>query len=199
VFQKKVESRGPAGGVSHTWETQFTAPCGIEPLSGKEFLAIQQTQGEVSVRIVLRYHTDIDDTWRVVNDGKAYAIHAALNENERDRMLTLMCSTGVKDTGDLPEEGEMTFEIIKDPQSVLEYTIDWAPTMAESSPSDTISESSWAADNGMTVDSNSNTTNTTTVWVSGGTAMRYALLVNTIVTGVPRTHERTIVVKLQNR
>jgi SPP1 family predicted phage head-tail adaptor len=104
VFQKKVESRGDAGGVSFTWSTQFKAWCGIEPLSGKEYISIQQTQNEVAVRIVLRYHSDLDDTWRVVNNGKAYSIISALNENERDRMLTLMCKTGVKDTGDLPTE-----------------------------------------------------------------------------------------------
>jgi hypothetical protein len=93
----------------------------------------------------------------------------------------------------------MTFPLTKDPQSVIDTGIDWAPTMAESSPADTISTSSWAADNGLTVDSDTNTTTATTVWVSAGTLHKYANLVNSIVTSAGRTHERTIVVKLQNR
>ena len=94
----------------------------------------------------------------------------------------------------------MTFEFLtKDPQSVIDTGINWAPTMGESSPNDTISTSEWAADNGLTVDSDTNTTTTTTVWVSAGTQGKYASLVNTITTSAGRTHDRTIVVKLQNR
>ena len=93
----------------------------------------------------------------------------------------------------------MTFSTTKDPQSVVDYSINWAATMGESSPNDTISTSNWTADNGLAVDSNSNTTTATTVWVSAGTRGKHANLVNTIVTSAGRTHERTIVVKLQDR
>ena len=93
----------------------------------------------------------------------------------------------------------MTFATIKDPDSVVDYQIDWSATMGESSPNDTIATSSWSADNGLTVDSDSNTTTTATVWVSGGTRATYANLVNTITTVGGRTHERTIVIKLQDR
>ena len=104
VLQSKVETRGDAGGVVTTYLTQATVWCGIEPLSGRELTAIQQTQNEARVRIVLRYYSGLDETWRVVNNGKAYAIHSVINENERDRMMTLMCSQGVKEAGDLPTE-----------------------------------------------------------------------------------------------
>jgi len=93
----------------------------------------------------------------------------------------------------------MTFSTTKDPQEVIDYSIDWAATMGESSPNDTISTSAWTADNGLTVDSDTNTTTTTTVWVSAGTRGKYANLVNTITTASGRTHERTIAVLLQNR
>ena len=57
--------------------------------------------------------------------------------------------------------------IRKDPQSVLDYTIDfssWLPT------STTISSDTWTVDTGITKDSDSNTTTTATATLSGGTA-----------------------------
>ena len=93
----------------------------------------------------------------------------------------------------------MTFEATKDPESVIDFTINWAATLAESSPSDEISTSAWTADQAMVVDSDTNTTTTTTVWVSGGTRWKYANLVNTVVTTAGRTYERTITVKLQDK
>jgi SPP1 family predicted phage head-tail adaptor len=199
VLQSKVETRGAAGGVVSTWETQDTVFGAIEPLSGKEYLSIQQTQNEASVRIVIRYNASVDATWRAVNGGRAYDIQAVINDDSRNIWLTLMCLHGVKNTGDLPTENAVTFDLTKDPDSVIDTGINWLPTMNESSPQDTISTSAWAADNELTVDSDTNTTSTTTVWVSGGTEGKYANLVNKITTPAGRTHDRTIVVKIQNR
>jgi len=93
----------------------------------------------------------------------------------------------------------MTFTTIKDPEAVIDYTIDWAATMAESSPSDTIATSAWTADNGVVVDSDSETTTTTTVWVSGGTRGKYSSVVNTVTTAAGRTYNRTISLLLQDK
>ena len=102
VLQSKVEVRGAGGGVTTTWSTEAIVWGAIEPLSGKEYLSIQQTQNEATVRIVLRYYSGLDETWRVVNGGRAYAIESVINENDRDRQLVLMCSQGVREAGDLP-------------------------------------------------------------------------------------------------
>ncbi len=102
VLQSKVETRGAAGGVATTWTTQDTVWGGIHIISGKEFTAIQQTQNEARVKIIIRYQSSIDETWRVVNDGLAYAIESIINFEDRDRMMTLMCLQGVKEAADLP-------------------------------------------------------------------------------------------------
>ena len=90
-----------------------------------------------------------------------------------------------------------TFQTIKDPASVQDYTITWTATLN----GDTISSSSWTVDPGLTVDSDTNTTTTATVWVSGGTAGNYYRLTNTVVTAnaTPRTHVRSISVLCQQR
>ncbi len=102
ILQSKTETQSNTGSVTIGWSTQQTVWGGIEPLAGKEFLAIQQTQNEASVRIVMRYQSNIDETWRIVNGGRAYSIESIINENDRDRMLTVMCLQGVKEAADLP-------------------------------------------------------------------------------------------------
>lgn len=76
----------------------------------------------------------------------------------------------------------------KDPDETVDFIINWAVHLG----SDTISSSSWAAETGITVDSNTNTTTTATVWLSGGTLKVYYLVTNTIVTDGGRTLEQSI-------
>jgi SPP1 family predicted phage head-tail adaptor len=100
MLEKKVETRGTAGGVSTTWKEVEEIFAGIEPLHGREFLAAQQTQNETTVQIVLRYYPGLDNTWRVRDIGSSpeitYTIDSVINENNRDRMVTLMCKEGPK-------------------------------------------------------------------------------------------------------
>jgi hypothetical protein len=67
----------------------------------------------------------------------------------------------------------------KDPQAVLDYEIDWSAWLTAAGD-DTISASSWTATTGITIDSDSNTTTTATVWLSGGTAGNTSEITNHI-------------------
>jgi len=79
----------------------------------------------------------------------------------------------------------------KDADAVLDYTIDWGST-GDWLGSDTISSSTWTADSGITIDSSTNTTTTTTVWLSGGTAGATYTVTNRIVTVAGRTEDRDL-------
>ncbi len=76
----------------------------------------------------------------------------------------------------------------KDPDETLDYIINWATHLG----SDKISSSSWVAETGITIDSDTNTTTTATVWLSGGTLGQFYLVTNTIVTDGGRTLEQSI-------
>lgn len=89
----------------------------------------------------------------------------------------------------------MAFNVTKDPQAVLDYTLDWSLWL----DGDTISTSTWALDVGITEDSESETATTTTVWVSGGTAGTTYNAVNTITTVGLRTDQRTIQITVQEQ
>lgn len=86
-------------------------------------------------------------------------------------------------------------KFIKDPDAVLDYSIDWSDWLG----SDTISTSTWEVDSGITEDSNSNTDTVTTIWLSGGTAGKKYELTNRITTTGGRTDDRTIIIVVRNK
>ena len=91
----------------------------------------------------------------------------------------------------------MTFipEYPKDPDATIDYGVDWALWL----DGDTISSSNWTAATGVTIDSNTNTTTSTTVWLSGGTAGLSYEVTNRIVTAGGRTDDRTILISVAER
>ena len=77
----------------------------------------------------------------------------------------------------------------KDPDSVLDYGIDWSIWLASG---ETISTSAWTVPVGITKDSDSKGDTSTLIWLSGGAAGSTYELANKIVTSDNRTVERTI-------
>ena len=93
----------------------------------------------------------------------------------------------------------------KDPDAKLDYSIDWEPWPF--ALGDTITTSTWEVfeANGitptvdMTVESDSQTTTTTTVWLSGGTHATKYVATNHIVTAQGREDDRSILIKCKER
>ena len=104
------------------------------------------------------------------------------------------------------------FIVQKAPASVLDYVMDWAAQTSGAGESDwlvtgdTISTSTWVAQNGITVGSGANgapapskTNTTATVWLLGGMNDVDYLVTNRIVTAAGRTHERSVLVQVRTR
>lgn len=85
----------------------------------------------------------------------------------------------------------------KDPQEVLDYTLDWSERLG----SDTISTSAWSfavdPDGALDIDTDSKTSTTTTVWLSGGTLLEVYELTNHIVTAGGREMEQTCKIRVK--
>ena len=94
----------------------------------------------------------------------------------------------------VPARGTSSF-YQKDPDAVLDYTIDWSSWLGD----DTISASSWTVPSGLTKDSDSNTTTAATVWLSGGTEGVIYTVTNQITTAGGRTDERSIKILVVER
>jgi hypothetical protein len=88
----------------------------------------------------------------------------------------------------------------KDPDEVLDYTVDWSDRLG----ADTINDSSWemSADNSddeLDIDSDTNTTDSSTVWLSGGTIGVSYELTNRVVTAGGRTMDQTCKIKIKRK
>lgn len=90
--------------------------------------------------------------------------------------------------------GEPTRVDPKDPEAVLDYSFDWSRWL----DGDTISSSTWDADDGITVDSDAFGENISTVWLSGGEAGQFYKVTNHIVTAAGRESDRTMVLPVQH-
>lgn len=86
--------------------------------------------------------------------------------------------------------------LLKDPSAILDYTFDWSDWLRSG---DTISTSSWTVTSGMTKVTDTATTTTATIWVSGGTAGITYTAKNTIVTAAGRTDSRSLYLKVEER
>jgi hypothetical protein len=85
----------------------------------------------------------------------------------------------------------------KDPDEVLDYSIDWSARM----PSDDhIVTSTWPSlPSGITVDSDEQTNTTTTLWLSGGTLGQSYSFTNRVVTLGGRTMDQTVTIKVKQK
>ncbi len=89
-------------------------------------------------------------------------------------------------------------KFIKDPDAVLDFGHDWSDWLTDNG-SDTIASSSWIVPDGITKDSSTNDTTTTTVWLSGGVDKARYTLVNRIVTVGGRTDDYTMIIKIKEK
>lgn len=100
-----------------------------------------------------------------------------------------------------PRRGDGTF--IKDPNSVLDYTIQWGQlaTLGEylfDQSTDQIATSAWTVPAGLTEDSSTNTSLSTTIWLSGGTAGESYEVTNRITTTGGRTFDQSIRIRCKS-
>lgn len=89
---------GTTGAISQAWSTVATVWAAIEPLSGREFLAAQETQSQIVARVVIRYRSDVTAKMRIAHGSELYNVHGVLPDKVSGReYLTLMVSRGVND------------------------------------------------------------------------------------------------------
>ena len=89
-----------------------------------------------------------------------------------------------------------TFTVTKDPNDVLDYLFYWSTWLASG---ETISTSTWTVDSGLTKDTDSKTDDTTTIWLSGGTAGTSYTVTNRITTSQGRTKDQSMQVSVVNQ
>jgi hypothetical protein len=85
---------------------------------------------------------------------------------------------------------------IKDPDAVLDYSVDWSKWLA----GDQIETSAWfISDPALQSADDSNTATRTAVWLSGGMAGLSYTVTNRVTTAGGRADERSFVIQVQDR
>ena len=88
------------GSVVPGWLEVMTVWAGIQPLTGRELTSAGQLASEVSHQITVRYHPSLADTtqvagYRAIYKGRVFNLHAVLNEDESNVLLTFLASEGL--------------------------------------------------------------------------------------------------------
>ena len=92
VIQSPTETVNSYGEREQSWSTFATVWGSIEPLKGSEFIAAQQTNAELSVRMRIRYLAAIKPKYRVSWNDRTFEINSIANIEERNREIELMCT-----------------------------------------------------------------------------------------------------------
>jgi len=83
----------------------------------------------------------------------------------------------------------------KDPDSTLDFSIDWADWIG----TDTISLSKWIIPGDLTITNQSNSSTKATVWLKGGVAGKTYYVVNRITTSGGRVDDRTLEIRAEHK
>lgn len=106
-LRHRVELQVRAGTVNalneplDEWTTVATFSAAIEPLSGREFIAAQQVQADMSHRVTVRYFAGITPKHRLrwadpaTDLARVFDIRAVIDRDERHREMQLMCTERV--------------------------------------------------------------------------------------------------------
>ncbi|WP_431688799.1 phage head closure protein [Hahella sp. NBU794] len=99
TIQANVSTQDEYGETVQGWRELVTRWAGVEPLSGREFLAASGPRAELTTRIVLRWEPALagltSQDHRAIYQGRVYDIHSAINTREENKEWVLMCA----DTG----------------------------------------------------------------------------------------------------
>ncbi|HGO5439938.1 phage head closure protein [Klebsiella oxytoca] len=99
TLQEPVKEQNPTtGAVINIWRDVATIWAEISPLSAREFIAAQASQGEITTRITIRYRADVTRKHRILYRDGIYNIEGVLPDLRSGKeYLTLPCSEGVND------------------------------------------------------------------------------------------------------
>lgn len=87
------------------------------------------------------------------------------------------------------------YAITKDPDAVLDYSVDWSTWLE----GDTVSSIAWALDSGITKDSQELAAGVATAWISGGSVGIDYRVTCRIVTAGGRTDDRSFLLQVRER
>jgi SPP1 family predicted phage head-tail adaptor len=102
VLQRRDMQRDSHGAQVPTWSDEAEMRASIIPLNGREVLAAQSFSAQLTHQIVVRYTHRFADplelpTLRILWGTRVFNIQSAINDEERNRQVTLLVTEGLND------------------------------------------------------------------------------------------------------
>lgn len=93
TIERFTSGQDEIGQPIESWEPVGTVAAAVEPLKGREFMAAQAGQSEVTTRIRLRYLAGISTTDRITHGGTVYNVLSVIDHDSRHIELEPMCKS----------------------------------------------------------------------------------------------------------
>lgn len=90
-LQMVTNGRDPTGGTTETWTKVTDRWAGIRPLRGQERFEAAQIEAQTAFILKIRFHPQIDATWRVKFGVRIFNITAIINVGERNEYQEIYC------------------------------------------------------------------------------------------------------------
>lgn len=91
TLQQKSVTRDDIGGEVVTWVDVATLWAAVQPVRGREYIALRAAQSDITTKITIRYRSGVTTAMRIVWNGHAMDIAEAININGGNHTLELMC------------------------------------------------------------------------------------------------------------
>jgi SPP1 family predicted phage head-tail adaptor len=96
TIQALTETSDGAGGQDRAWSDVTTVWASIEPGSGREFVAAQQMQPELSHVVRIHFRTGVTSKHKLKyapnGVARSFSIHAVIDPHEENEQLVLLCA-----------------------------------------------------------------------------------------------------------
>lgn len=92
VIQKNTPGQSGSGAEVPSWATFATTYAAVEPIKGREYFQAGRVNAETTHLITIRHAAGVDEGMRVSWDGRLFDITSAINIEERDREMQLVCT-----------------------------------------------------------------------------------------------------------
>jgi SPP1 family predicted phage head-tail adaptor len=91
LLQKPLLSDDGGGGASVQWLDIAEVWAEVTPIASRQIRHAQANTNPVRQRVRLRWRADVRENWRLVFQGRLFAIQSLINPHEAGELLVLEC------------------------------------------------------------------------------------------------------------
>ena len=92
IIQSSTETADAHGQMIPTWTDEAKVSASVEPLTQRELFQAGQVNSNINHRVLMRHRDGMTTKKRILFGSRTFNIESALNPEERNKELVLLCS-----------------------------------------------------------------------------------------------------------